>query len=116
MVGHTGNLSAAISAVEALDACLGRVVGVIESLQGAAIITSDHGNAEQMIDPQTGRPHTAHTNHPVPFILCDADYRGDLRPDGALEDIAPTLLDLLGIEPPSEMTGRTLMRPSASGS
>jgi 2,3-bisphosphoglycerate-independent phosphoglycerate mutase len=116
MVGHTGNLSAAISAIEALDACLGRVIGEIERLNGAAIITSDHGNAEQMIDPQTGKPHTAHTNNPVPFILCDADYRGQLRPDGALEDIAPTLLDLLGIEPPTEMTGRSLLRPSASGS
>ncbi|HZS08432.1 MAG TPA: 2,3-bisphosphoglycerate-independent phosphoglycerate mutase [Blastocatellia bacterium] len=110
MVGHTGRLEAAIKAVEVLDACLGRVVGSIEGVKGAAIITADHGNCEQMIDPETGGPHTAHTNNPVPFILCDADFKGTLRQSGALEDIAPTILQLLGVEQPAEMTGKSLMQ------
>src|SRR5262245_3445565 len=110
MVGHTGILGAAISAVEALDTCLGRLIGTIERVKGAAIITSDHGNCEQMIDPDTGGPHTAHTNNPVPFILCDKNFKGRLRDGGALEDIAPTILELLGIEKPEEMTGRSLLQ------
>jgi len=109
MVGHTGNLKAAIEAVEAVDTCLGWVVGTIERMKGAAIITADHGNVEQMIDLETGSPHTAHTGNPVPFILCDGEFNGGLRDGGALEDIAPTMLDLLGIEKPAEMTGRSLM-------
>ncbi|MCI0336026.1 MAG: 2,3-bisphosphoglycerate-independent phosphoglycerate mutase [Acidobacteria bacterium] len=113
MVGHTGNLEAAIKAVEALDTCLGWVVGSIERVRGTAIITADHGNCEQMIDPETGTPHTAHTSNPVPFVLCDPDLNGDsalkLREKGALEDIAPTILDLLGLEKPGEMTGRSLI-------
>jgi 2,3-bisphosphoglycerate-independent phosphoglycerate mutase len=109
MVGHTGNLEAAIKAVEALDTCLGWVIGSIERVKGAAIITADHGNCEQMIDPDTGLPHTAHTNNPVPFILCDPGFRGKLRESGALEDIAPTMLDLLGIDKPKEMSGRSLI-------
>jgi len=111
MVGHTGNLNAAVEAVEAVDTCLGWVVGTIERLRGAAIITADHGNCEQMIDPETGAPHTAHTSNPVPFILCDAQFKGRLRDGGALEDIAPTMLDWLGVEKPAEMTGRTLLTP-----
>jgi len=110
MVGHTGKLDAAIKAVEALDTCLGWVVGSIERVKGVAIITADHGNAEQMIDPETGGPHTAHTNNPVPFILCDPEFKGRLREGGALEDIAPTILALLGLEQPAEMTGRNLMQ------
>lgn len=109
MVGHTGNLEAAIKAVEAIDTCLGWVVGTIERLKGAAIITADHGNCEQMIDQETKLPHTAHTGNPVPFILCDSQFAGHLREGGALEDIAPTMLDLLGLEKPMEMTGRSLI-------
>jgi 2,3-bisphosphoglycerate-independent phosphoglycerate mutase len=109
MVGHTGQLDAAIKAIEAIDTCLGWVVGSLERVKGVAIITADHGNAEQMIDPETGGPHTAHTNNPVPFILCDPSFQGRLRGDGALEDIAPTILALLGLEQPAEMTGRSLM-------
>ncbi len=109
MVGHTGNLNAAIKAIEAIDTCLGWVVGSIERVKGVAIITADHGNAEQMIDPETGGPHTAHTNNPVPFVLCDPSFKGKLRDDGALEDIAPTILQLLGLEKPAEMTGHSLV-------
>jgi 2,3-bisphosphoglycerate-independent phosphoglycerate mutase len=109
MVGHTGNLPAAIKAVEAIDTCLGWVIGSFERVGGAAIITADHGNCEQMIDPETGGPHTAHTSNPVPFILCDADFTGTLREGGALEDIAPTMLELLGLEQPKDMTGRSLL-------
>lgn len=109
IVGHTGNLKAAIEAVEAVDTCLGWVVGTIERLKGVAIITADHGNCEQMIDPESGAPHTAHTNNPVPFILCDSQFKGRLRQDGALEDIAPTMLDLFDVEKPLEMTGRSLL-------
>ncbi len=111
MVGHTGNLEAAIKAVEALDTCLGWVIGSIERVKGVAIVTADHGNCEQMIDPETGAPHTAHTSNPVPFILCDSDFKGSLRDSGALEDIAPTMLDILGVEKPREMTGRSLISP-----
>jgi 2,3-bisphosphoglycerate-independent phosphoglycerate mutase len=112
MVGHTGNLSAAIEAVEAVDTCLGWVVGAIERLNGVALVTADHGNCEQMTDPQTGAPHTAHTRNPVPFLLCDPHYRGGLRPNGSLEDVAPTMLELLGIPQPAEMTGRSLLSAS----
>ncbi|MBO0724385.1 MAG: 2,3-bisphosphoglycerate-independent phosphoglycerate mutase, partial [Blastocatellia bacterium] len=86
MVGHTGNLKAAIEAVESLDICLGWLVGTIERVRGAAIITSDNGNCEQMIDPATGGPHTAHTTNPVPFILCDPELKENLREGGSLED------------------------------
>src|SRR5262249_17473269 len=109
MVGHTGNLTAAIKAVETLDTCLGWIVGSIERVNGAAIITSDHGNCEQMIDLDTGAPHTAHTSNPVPFILRDPRFTGNLRESGALEDVAPTMLDLLGVERPPEMTGHSLI-------
>jgi 2,3-bisphosphoglycerate-independent phosphoglycerate mutase len=109
LVGHTGNLPAAIEAVEALDTCLGWVIGSIERVKGAAIITADHGNCEQMLEAETGGPHTAHTTNPVPFILCDREFKGKLRVGGSLEDIAPTMLELLGIEKPDEMTGRSLL-------
>ena len=110
MVGHTGNLQAAVEAVEAVDTCLGWVIGAIERAGGAAIVTADHGNCEQMIDPATGAPHTAHTTNPVPFLLCDRTCKGELRVGGSLEDIAPTLLELLGIEQPAAMTGQSLLR------
>ena len=109
MVGHTGNLPAAVEAVEAVDTCLGWVIGTIERIKGAAIITADHGNCEQMADPDTGGAHTAHTSNPVPFLLCDPEFKGELREGGSLEDVAPTMLELLDIEKPVEMTGRSLL-------
>src|SRR5262249_30154235 len=109
MVGHTGNLKAAIEAIESVDTCLGWVIGTIERIGGTAIITADHGNCELMTDPESGSPHTAHTNNPVPFIVCDPDFKGKLRDSGSLEDIAPTMLELLGIEQPKEMTGNSLL-------
>ncbi len=111
MVGHTGVLEAAVRAIEAVDANLRRVVEKVWEGGGAAIVTADHGNAESMIDPETGGPHTAHTTNPVPLVLADpgaAETR--LREDGALEDVGPTLLGMLGIDPPSEMTGLDLRK------
>src|ERR1700675_4509079 len=108
MVGHTGNLEAAIKAVEAVDVCLGRIRQVLQPRGGAWIITADHGNAETMIDPVTGGPHTYHTTNPVPFVLLDEEGRIGLRPGRALQDIAPTLLGMLGVRQPAEMTGRGL--------
>jgi 2,3-bisphosphoglycerate-independent phosphoglycerate mutase len=107
MVGHTGVLEATLAAIETIDTCVGRVVASIRERGGAAIITADHGNAEQMIDPATGGPFTAHTTNPVPFIMI-SEYRGRLREGGWLKDVAPTLLALLGIPKPVEMTGEDL--------
>jgi 2,3-bisphosphoglycerate-independent phosphoglycerate mutase len=108
MVGHSGNLEATIRAVETVDACLGRIFQSLRPRGGAWIITADHGNAETMIDPVTGGPHTYHTTNPVPFILLQEDGRLRLAPGGALRDIAPTLLGMLGLPEPTEMTGRDL--------
>ncbi len=108
MVGHSGKLEAAIQAVEAVDACLGRIYQALRPRGGAWVVTADHGNAETMIDPATGGPHTYHTTNPVPFVLVAEDDRVQLRQGGALQDIAPTLLGVLGIPPPAEMTGRDL--------
>ncbi|OGG55405.1 MAG: phosphoglycerate mutase (2,3-diphosphoglycerate-independent) [Candidatus Handelsmanbacteria bacterium RIFCSPLOWO2_12_FULL_64_10] len=108
MVGHTGKLDAAIRAVEMVDRCLGEVLGVIREVDGAAIVTADHGNAEQMLHYDTGEPHTAHTTNPVPFVVVDGAFRGGLREGGSLEDVGPTLLGMLGVERPGEMTGRDL--------
>jgi len=106
MVGHTGILSAAIRAIEAVDENLRRVVESVWEVGGVTLVTADHGNAEQMIDPDTGGPHTAHTTNSVPLILADPQGKGmTLRSDRALEDIAPTILMMLGIAAPSEMTG-----------
>lgn len=107
MVGHTGVLEAAIRAVETLDVCLNRVVEAVRRKSGTVIITADHGNAEQMIDPETGQVFTAHTTNPVPFILID-DSQCRLRPGGSLQDVAPTILGILGIPKPDEMTGSDL--------
>ena len=107
MVGHTGVLEAAIKAVETIDVCVGRVVDAIISKGGTAILTADHGNSEQMLDPETGQVFTAHTTNLVPLIIVD-DYRGTLRRGGSLQDIAPTMLGILGIEQPSQMTGKDL--------
>lgn len=110
MVGHSGNLEAAVKAVEAVDAGLGRIYQALKARpDGAAwIITADHGNAETMIDPATGGPHTYHTTNPVPFILVAQGDRLGLRPGGSLRDIAPTLLGVLGVPLPPQMTGRDL--------
>ncbi len=110
MVGHSGKLDAAIKAVETVDAGLGRIYQALKPRGGAWIITADHGNAETMIDPVTGGPHTYHTTNPVPFIYVTEDD-GTLRSGGALQDIAPTLLGLLGAVQPAEMTGRDLRVP-----
>jgi 2,3-bisphosphoglycerate-independent phosphoglycerate mutase len=109
MVGHSGKLEAAIKAVEVVDAGLGRIYQALKPCGGAWIITADHGNAETMIDPATGGPHTYHTTNPVPFILVSGQEHLALRSGGALQDIAPTVLALMGAELPGEMTGRDLV-------
>ena len=109
MVGHTGVEEAAIKAVEAVDACVGRVVDAIKEVDGVLFICADHGNAEQLVDYKTGEPFTAHTTNPVPFILVNADPSYGLREGGALCDIAPTLIELMGMEQPKEMTGKSLL-------
>ena len=109
MVGHTGNLEKTIEAVQYVDTCLGWITKRLKTARGRCLITADHGNCEQMLDPKTGQPHTAHTTNPVPFLLIDEDSIGvPLREGGALEDVAPTMLALLGINKPEEMTGRDL--------
>ena len=113
MVGHTGKLDKTIEACQYVDTCLGWITKSIRQARGMTLITADHGNAEQMLDLKTGQPHTAHTNNPVPFHLIDEGSRGlTLRAGGALEDVAPTMLGLLGIEQPAEMTGRDLRSQS----
>jgi 2,3-bisphosphoglycerate-independent phosphoglycerate mutase len=113
MVGHTGNLAATVKAIEATDAATGRVIDAIGRAGGVALITADHGNAEFMADPATGQAHTAHTINPVPLILFDPAFKGRLRDGGTLADVAPTLLGMLGIAAPSEMTGHDLRIPAA---
>ncbi len=109
MVGHTGNLEAAIKAVETIDECVGKVVSAINSKKGNLIITADHGDAEQMIDYATGEPHTAHTTNLVPLILITENKNLKLKDDGKLADLAPTILELMNIEKPEEMTGESLL-------
>jgi len=109
MVGHTGKLDKTIEACQYIDTCLGWITKSIKQCGGITLITADHGNAEQMIDPKTGGPHTAHTTNPVPFHLVDDASRGlKMREGGALEDIGPTILGLMGNEKPTDMTGRDL--------
>jgi 2,3-bisphosphoglycerate-independent phosphoglycerate mutase len=109
MVGHTGKLDKTVAACEYVDTCLGWITKGVRHAGGITLITADHGNAEQMIDPKSGGPHTAHTTNPVPFHLIDDASKGlKLREGGALEDVGPTLLGLLGNEKPPEMTGRDL--------
>jgi 2,3-bisphosphoglycerate-independent phosphoglycerate mutase len=110
MVGHTGVLEAAVAAVEAVDRDLGAVLAAVADVGGAMIVTADHGNCEVMIDRETGGPHTAHTLNPVPVVLVGGPPGARLR-DGRLADLAPTLLALMGVAPPPEMTGRSLIRP-----
>jgi 2,3-bisphosphoglycerate-independent phosphoglycerate mutase len=109
MVGHTGSIPAAIKAVETVDTGLGKIANAIESMGGALLVTADHGNAEMMVDPATGGPHTAHTLNPVPLILMGAGNRVVVK-EGRLADIAPTLLELMGLPKPAEMTGTSLMQ------
>ncbi len=110
MVGHTGEFDAAVQAIEAIDKALGRIVAALHSVAGEMLITADHGNAEQMYDPNTGQPHTAHSTNQVPLVYVGRE--GELLEDGALCDIAPTLLHILGLEQPVEMSGRNLLKLS----
>ncbi|MDB5294082.1 MAG: pgm [Phycisphaerales bacterium] len=110
MVGHTGVLEAAVKACEHVDACVGKILEAVTRQGGSAIVTADHGNAEQMIDPATGGPHTAHTTNPVELVVMDDRMKGKkLNQGGRLADVAPTLLHLLGLDRPAEMTGRSLI-------
>ncbi len=109
MVGHSGKIEPTIKAVETVDACLGRIEPAVRAKGGAMLITADHGNAELMIDPATGGPHTAHTTNPVPFIVVSEDAKQfTLRANGSLRDISPTMLGILGVDEPKEMTGADL--------
>jgi 2,3-bisphosphoglycerate-independent phosphoglycerate mutase len=109
MVGHSGKIPPTVQAVETVDACLGEIYTAVRQRGGAMLITADHGNAEQMIDPATGGPHTAHTTNPVPFIVVAEDaHKISLRSDGSLQDISPTVLGMLGFPQPKEMTGKDL--------
>jgi 2,3-bisphosphoglycerate-independent phosphoglycerate mutase len=109
MVGHTGVIDAAVKAVEAVDACVGRAVEAIKAKNGTLFICADHGNCEQMVDYETGQPHTAHTTNPVPFILVNYDEGYGLKEGGCLADIIPTLIECMGEEVPAEMTGKSLL-------
>ena len=109
MVGHTGVIPAAVKAVERVDSLVGDAVQAVKDVDGVLFICADHGNAEKMIDYETGKPHTAHTTNPVPFILVNADPKYTLREGGCLADIAPTLLQVMGLEQPAEMTGKSLL-------
>ena len=106
MVGHSGNLNATISALETIDTCIERITEAIKAVDGILLITADHGNAEQMINYETGEPETAHTTNPVPIVL--VNYNANID-NGTLEDLAPTMLDIMGLEKPEEMTGRSLI-------
>ena len=109
MVGHSGKIEPTIKAVETVDACLGEIEKAVRAKGGAMLITADHGNAEQMIDPATGGPHTAHTTNPVPFIVMAENAKQfTLRPNGSLRDISPTILGMLNLNEPKEMTGQDL--------
>lgn len=112
MVGHTGKILETTKALEAVDACLGKIARIVESLNGALVVTSDHGNAEQLIDPMTGQPDTAHTTNPVPIIISHpslSGLKGNFLTQGSLSDVAPTILKLMGLSIPGSMTGRSLL-------
>ena len=112
MVGHTGVIPAVVRAVEATDTCLGLVVEAVQRLGGVCLLTADHGNAEKMIEADGTSPHTAHTTNPVPLVLT---YDGaSLRDDGELQDLAPTVLDLLGVPKPTVMSGASLVTSSVT--
>jgi 2,3-bisphosphoglycerate-independent phosphoglycerate mutase len=112
MVGHTGNLQAAIRAVEAVDEGLGLIIDAVHDMGGALLVTADHGNCELMKDPATGGPHTAHTTNPVPVMLAAPGWAS--LSDGRLADLAPTLLALMGIAQPADMTGHSLLSEAQS--
>ena len=107
MVGHTGNFAATVKAIEALDVCIGRIVEALEKVGGEALITADHGNAEKMADASTGQAHTAHTSEPVPLLYIGRQAQVNIK-DGVLSDLAPTMLNLMGLPIPEEMTGRPI--------
>ena len=109
MVGHTGVQEAAIKAVETVDTSVGNAVAALKEVDGQMFICADHGNCEQLIDYETGEPYTAHTTNPVPFILVNYDPAYTLREGGCLADIAPTLIEMMGMEQPKEMTGKSLL-------
>jgi 2,3-bisphosphoglycerate-independent phosphoglycerate mutase len=109
MVGHTGKIPAVVAAVEVTDRCLGRVVSCVEEAGGVCLVTADHGNAEVMLEPDGVSPHTAHTSNPVPLLVTGGGLA--LRDGGELSDLAPTILALLGIPVPAEMTGKPLAMP-----
>ena len=107
MVGHTGNVDAAVKALEALDGCVKQVVDAVKAVNGTLLITADHGNSEQMVDYVTGEPYTAHTTNPVPLIIIGAGNKK--VKEGKLADLAPTMLELMGLEKPEDMTGESLL-------
>jgi 2,3-bisphosphoglycerate-independent phosphoglycerate mutase len=109
MVGHTGILPAAIQAVETLDQCLGKLEAAVKAAGGALLVSADHGNAEMMRDPDSGEPYTAHTTNPVPVLLAHPPRAGVRLDDGKLADLAPTVLALMSLPQPKEMTGRSLI-------
>jgi 2,3-bisphosphoglycerate-independent phosphoglycerate mutase len=109
MVGHTGILEAAVKAIEAVDECVGKVVDALLSVDGQMFICADHGNAEQLLDYNTSEPFTAHTTNPGPFIMVNYDTDYTLAENGCLADIVPTLIDMMGMEKPKEMTGKSLL-------
>ena len=109
MVGHPGIEAAAVKAVEAVDECVGKAVEALKSVDGTMFICADHGNAEQLVDYETGESFTAHTTNQVPFILVNAAPSYKLRENGCLADIIPTLIELMGLEQPAEMTGKSLL-------
>jgi 2,3-bisphosphoglycerate-independent phosphoglycerate mutase len=116
MVGHSGKIEPTVKAVETVDACLDQVYRVVRQRGGAMLVTADHGNAEMMIDPATGGPHTAHTTNPVPLIAISEDAKQfTLKPDGALQDLSPTMLGMLGFPQPKEMTGHDLRVKKSAG-
>src|SRR5690606_32265068 len=115
MVGHTGIVAAAMQAAAAIDAALGRLAAAVTTAGGTLLVTADHGNAEQMRDPDTGEPHTAHTLNLVPFVVVNGPAGATPR-DGRLSDVAPTVLALMGLRQPPEMTGRSLLGGDALAS
>ena len=109
MVGHTGVIPAAVKAIEVVDECVGKIVDAIKATNGTLFICADHGNADMMVDYETGEPWTAHTTNPVPFILVNYDPAYTLAEGGCLADIVPTLIECMGEEKPAEMTGKSLL-------
>ena len=115
MVGHTGVLGAAITAVEVVDKGIARIVDAVKAKNGVLFITADHGNCEVMVDPKTGNPHTAHTLNPVPLLYVDEAHRdAKIRPHGRICDVAPTMLEIMGLPVPAAMTGKSLLIPPTS--